>query len=295
MKQTVLVLGASGRFGRNMVLAFEAAGWAVRTFDRKVDNLHEAAHGADVIVQGWHPSYERWATDVPILTKRVIDAAKRAGATVLIPGNVYVYGKDAPAVWHEDTPHAAANPLGRIRCTMEADFQKSGVQTIVLRAGDFLDTQPSGNWFDMVLAKNLAKGKLTYPGQNLDAPRSWAYLPDLCRAFVMLAEKRAELPVFTTLNYEGYTLSGNQMAAILGVKATKMSWLPIYVAMPFWKMARPLLEMRYLWDKPHQMDGSALRALLPDFKETPVAEALLTAASFQINPDKAVVGRRARA
>jgi len=266
MTQTALVLGATGRFGRNMVLA--------------------------LIVNGWHPSYELWATEVPVLTKRVIEAAKRSGATVLIPGNVYVYGKDAPAVWREDTPHAATNPLGRIRCVMEAEFAASGVRTIVLRGGDFLDTEPSGNWFDMIIVKNLAKGKFSYPGDT-SIPRSWAYLPDMCRAFVMLAEKRAELPVFTTLNYEGYTLSGDQVAGILGVTATKMSWLPLYIAVPFWKLARPIIEMRYLWNKPHQMDGSALRKLLPDFVETPAAEAVLTAASFQIDPDKPMVGGRA--
>lgn len=292
MTQTALVLGATGRFGRNMVLAFKVAGWAVRTFDRKTDNLHAAAQGVDVIVQGWHPSYERWAEDVPVLTARVIAAAKRVGATVLIPGNVYVYGKDAPAVWREDTPHAATNPLGRIRVEMEAEFAASGVRTIVLRAGDFLDTEASGNWFDMVIAKDLAKGKFIYPG-DMDVPRSWAYLPDMCRAFVMLAEKRLELPVFTTLNYEGYTLSGRQMASILGVPARRMSWWPLYLAVPFWKLARPILEMRYLWDKPHQMDGTALRVVLPEFVETPVAEAVLTAASFQIDPDKPMIRGRA--
>lgn len=292
MTQTALILGATGRFGRNMALAFENAGWAVRRFDRKTDNLHTAARGADVIVQGWHPSYELWAKDVPVLTKRVIEAAKRSGATVLIPGNVYVYGKDAPAIWREDTPHLADNPLGRIRTTMEAEFAASGVKTIVLRGGDFLDTEPSGNWFDMVIVKNLSKGKFNYPGDT-DIPRSWAYLPDMCRAFVMLAEKRAELPVFTTLNYEGYTLSGQQVATMLGVPAQQMSWWPIYLTLPFWKLARPIIEMRYLWNKPHQMDGSALRELLPDFVETPAVEAVLKAASFQIDPDKAVIGGRA--
>ena len=164
MTQTALILGPTGRFGRNMALAFENAGWAVRRFDRKTDEINAAAQGADVIVNGWHPSYERWAKEVPVLTKRVIDAAKRSGATVLIPGNVYVYGKDAPAVWSEDTPHNATNPLGRIRTEMEATFKASGVRTIILRGGDFLDTEPSGNWFDMIIVKNLSKGKFAFQG-----------------------------------------------------------------------------------------------------------------------------------
>lgn len=98
MTQTALILGPTGRFGRNMALAFENAGWAVKRFDRKTDTLNSAAMGADVIVHGWNPTYDRWAKDVPVLTKKVIAAAKVSGATVLIPGNVYVYGADAPAV-----------------------------------------------------------------------------------------------------------------------------------------------------------------------------------------------------
>lgn len=292
MTQTALILGPTGRFGRNMALAFENAGWAVRRFDRKTDDLQTSAQGADVIVQGWHPSYELWAKEVPVLTARVIEAAKQSGATVLIPGNVYVYGEDAPAVWSEDTPHGATNPLGRIRMEMEATFKASGVRIIILRGGDFLDTVPSGNWFDMVIVKDLAKGKFNYPGDT-KIPHAWAYLPDMCRAFVMLAEKRADLGVFTTLNFEGYTLSGQRMAKILGVKAGQMSWWPLYLTLPFWKLARHIIEMRYLWNKPHQMDGSALRKLLPDFVETPIEEAVVTAASFQINPDKPMIGGRA--
>ncbi len=226
------------------------------------------------------------------MTQRVIDAAKASGATVLIPGNVYVYGKDAPTVFAEDTPHAATNPLGRVRIEMEQAFERSGVRTILLRAGDFLDTAPRGNWFDLVIAKNLSIGKFSFPGRT-DIPRAWAYLPDYCRAFVMLAEKRDELSRFTTLNFGGYTLSGAEMAAILGVKASRMSWLPIQLASPFWKLGRSLLEMRYLWDKPHELDGRAMTALLPEFRETPVEEALFKAASFQIDPDKPMIGTAA--
>jgi nucleoside-diphosphate-sugar epimerase len=292
MTQTVLVLGATGRFGRNMANAFEAAGWAVRRFDRKTDNLDTAALGADVIVQGWHPSYEKWAKEVPGLTRRVIAAARASGVTVLIPGNMYVYGAESPAVITEDTPHNARNLLGKIRVDMEAAFASSGVKTIVLRGGDFLDTKPSGNWFDKIIVKNLHKGVFTYPGE-CNIPHTWAYLPDMCRAFVMLAEKRATLPVFTTLNYEGYTLSGAQMAKILGVTAKRMNWLPIYLVAPFWKVGRHIIEMRYLWDMPHQVDGAALRALLPEFRETPVNEALHRAASFNINPNEPVIRGRA--
>ncbi len=50
MTQTVLILGATGRFGRNAGEQFSRAGWTVRRFDRTRDDLARAAKGAEVIV-----------------------------------------------------------------------------------------------------------------------------------------------------------------------------------------------------------------------------------------------------
>ncbi|MCP4821749.1 MAG: epimerase [Shimia sp.] len=282
MTKTVLILGANGRFGRNAAIAFENAGWTVRRFDRSKDTLRQAVHGVQVIVNAWNPQYYDWATDVPRATEDVIAAAKTVDATVIVPGNVYVYGAGNGGTWDVTTPHLAENPLGKIRRDMEAAYRDSGVQTIILRAGDFIDTEASGNWFDMIMAPKLAKGVFTYPGvSNID--RAWAFLPDLCRAAVMLAEKREALNRFEDVPYAGYTLTGDQMAARLSavtgrkVRLKKMNWLPIRIVRPFWKLAPHLLEMRYLWDLPHRLSPSRFDALLPDFRHTPLETALASA------------------
>ncbi|WP_456386175.1 epimerase [Profundibacter sp.] len=291
MSKTVLILGATGRFGRHSATAFAARGWDVRKFDRASGNLRDAATGVDVIVNAWNPAYPDWAKQVPKLTAQVIDAAKSSGATVIIPGNVYNYGADAPAVYDVDTPHRATNPLGRIRIEMEAAYRASGVPTIIIRAGDFIDTQASGNWFDMTMIPKLAKGRFIYPG-NPDIAHAWAWLPDLANAAAELAEIRADLPAFTDVPFAGFTLTGNELtqaiSACLGreIRLKKMSWLPLLIARPFWPLAKHLLEMRYQWDKPHQIDGANFAALLPDFKMTPLADALPLALGDYIDPDK---------
>ena len=298
MPQTVLILGPTGRFGRNAADQFGRAGWIVRHFDRKRDNLEVAAMGADIIVNGWNPAYPDWQRLVPGLTAQVIDAAKLSGATVVVPGNVYVFGADTPAPWSEMTPHRAENPLGQIRRTMEAAYRASGVPTIVLRAGDFLDTQASGNWFDMILTKRLAKGRFDYPGSP-DIPHAWAFLPDLCRAAVQLAEMRARLPRFADIPFPGYTASGEDLRAGLErmtgnpVRLNRMSWLPLQLARPVWPMARSIIEMRYLWQTPHWLDGSLFHTLCPDFTVTPLDRALAAAipadlVQRQVDPDQTV-------
>ena len=76
------------------------------------------------------------------------------------PGNVYVYPPDTKAPWSEDTNHAAPTPLGRIREKVEHSYRDSGVQTILLRAGDFIDTEPTGGWFDRVLMSRFDRGQI---------------------------------------------------------------------------------------------------------------------------------------
>jgi nucleoside-diphosphate-sugar epimerase len=290
MNKTVLILGASGRFGRSAQTSFSWAGWDVRTYDRKTDSLPDAAWGADLIINAWNPAYPDWARDVPALTRMVIDTAKDTGATVLIPGNVYNYGDQMPATLSEHTPHRATNPLGRIRIEMEQAYRAAGVRTIILRAGDFIDTRPSGNWFDQVITSKARKGIITYPG-NPDIPHAWAFLPDMTDMAALLAEDLASLDPFTELCAPGYALTGHELthaiAAASGapLRLKKMSWLPLQMARPFWRMASPLLEMRYLWDTPHRLTSHKLDRLLPGFTPTPLLQALEASLPEEINPN----------
>lgn len=290
MTQTALILGGSGRFGRHMTRAFNDAGWITRQFDRKTDSLMQAGQGADVIVAGWNPPYHHWADQVPQLHAQVRAAALAHGATVMLPGNVYVFGADTPAPWRADTPHRAANPLGRIRREMEEAYRRDGVRTILLRAGDFIDTAQSGNWLDRMMLPSVPRGALTYPGRA-DIPHAWAFLPDLARAAVMLANQRDRLDRFADIPFPGYTLTGQQMAQVLGlingraIRVKPMRWWPLRLAQPLVPFVKHLFEMRYLWDTPHSLDSGTFDRLLPGFTHTPVKQALSQA---QVNPDQPV-------
>ena len=284
MTQTALILGASGRFGRNATKAFRNAGWAVQTFRRGSGSLSQAAKGVDVIVNGWNPLYPDWAREMPDLTRRVIDAASETGATVLVPGNVYVFGADTQGPWSGSTPHLATNPLGRIRIEMEEAYRASTVRTILLRAGDFIDTEASGNWFDQVMIKHLSRNQFVYPGDP-EALHAWAYLPDLAQAAVALCEIRKDLPRFCDVPFAGYTLTGTQIAQSLtrvtgrDISVKPMQWWPLQLARPFWRMSSHLIEMRYLWQVPHQLDGSYLTELLGSEHQTDLDDALRSAIS----------------
>jgi nucleoside-diphosphate-sugar epimerase len=214
MTRTALVLGAHGRFGGHVATALESAGWEVRRFDRRTDRLPDAAMGADLIVNGWNPPYPDWAATLPGLIDQVITAGRASGATILQACNVYVYGEGAPEVLTPRTPHRATNPLGRLRIDMETRLSESGVPVILLRAGDFIDTAASGNWFDRVIAKDATKGLFSYPG-NAEIPHAWAYLPDLAAAAAVLADARESLPKVCEVLFPGHTLTGRELCDAL--------------------------------------------------------------------------------
>lgn len=297
MTKNILITGASGSFGSNAVTAFEAAGWTVHRYNRKTESLAKAAQGKDVILNAMNPpGYKNWATEIPRITQEVINAARTSGATIIVPGNVYNFGIQ-PGPWSEDTPQVPNSHKGQIRAEMEAQYRAastSGVQTIILRGGDFIDLKASGNFFDTAISKDAAKGKTCYPGEPT-IPHAFAYLPDMARAAAMLADIRDDLQAFEDVPFEGFTLTGNQIREVLGhltgkpQKLVSFPWWAIRLGAPFITMWKELIEMRYLWKHPHQLNGAKLQRLLPSFKATPLEEALARALELKINPNKPMV------
>lgn len=314
MTKTAIILGANGRFGRSASEAFINAGWAVRTFTRSVSGLTdqpeikrhignamdataliEAARGCDVIVNALNPPYQNWKRDLPKLTEAVLHAAKATGATIMLPGNVYNYGANMPAVLTEDTPHRPTTRKGQMREDMEEAYAVAaddGVQTVILRGGDFIERAKTGNWFDTYIAQKADRGKITYPGP-LDRIHAWAYLPDMARAMAQLADKRAELGPFTAICFGGFNLTGADLVEHISkihgrkMRVSAMPW-PImrvlgFVASPI----REVMEMRYLWQVPHAVRDDYLRELLPDYRRTPIEAALKDALGMEEQPIEA--------
>lgn len=306
--RTVLILGANGRFGLAAAQAFAAAGWQVlaqarhplaagmpataRRIDLPLsatDALADAAQGASTLVYAVNPLYTQWDRVLP-MARAGMDLAERLGARFMLPDNVYNHGESMPALLHEDTPQRPSTEKGRIRCALEAEIAERAaagtnpLRSIAVRAGDFFGGG-SGSWFDQVVVKSLRAGKLTAPGP-LDLPHAWAYLPDLARAFVALAEAPG-LPDVARFHFAGHTLTNRQLldateqaARQLGLAGPRplrrgtMPWGLVRLAgwvLPMW---RELATMSYLWRVPHALDGSRLAQAVGPLPATPLDVAL---------------------
>jgi nucleoside-diphosphate-sugar epimerase len=318
MKQpTVLILGAAGRLGSAAVQAFAAAGWRVLAQQRKatplppgVERLSIAlndtatlaaqAAAAQVVVYAVNPLYDQWDNELLPLARLGMDIAEKLGATLLLPGNVYNYGPAMPALLRADTPQPGGTTKGLQRCAMEAELRqrttRGRMKAAVIRAGDFYG-QGRGNWFDLAITKDIARGKLVYPGP-LDLPHAWAYLPDLAGAFVAVARRavRGEAPTFEELLFAGHTLTGRELLAGIeaaadslglqtagGWRVAGLPWGLVRVIGLFKPLMRELARMSYLWRMPHAIDGSSLERAVGTLPTTPPARALrLALADLQV-------------
>ena len=297
MTKTVLILGASGKIGAHSAAAFRDAGWQVRLYDRKSGDMTAAAKGVDVIVNGLNPpAYHNWAKLIPEISRQVIAAAKASGATVIIPGNVYNFGA-TPGVWSETTPQQATTRKGRIRIEMEQTYRASNVQTVILRAGNFIDPDQNGDVMSLIYLRAIAKGKITAAGKT-DVMQAYCYLPDWARAAVALAELRDRLQTFEDIPFAGHAFTVLDLQQELQqtlrrkISITRFPWLVMTLAAPFWELARELNEMRYLWNTDHQLDGAKLARLLPGFEPTDLRTVMTAGLPTDIHPNQPVPGNR---
>ena len=288
MSSRILVLGAAGRFGRLAAEAFRDAGWTVASLVRPGAAAHaakstevrelnaldhaavaEAARGADVVLHALNPPLTDWPRQALPLAYSAITAAEMAGATLIFPGSLYNYGSPLPPVIDAATPMRPTSRKGQLRLAIEdrmAEAADRGTRTIVLRAGDFFGGG-RGAWMDLVIAKELRQGRVTYPGP-LDVVHEWTYLPDLAAALVRLAAIRETLGRFETFGFAGHAVTGREFIGAIA-KATgrrlevkRMGWWLIHGLRPFLALPRELSEIAYLWQEPHRIAGDKLEAAI---------------------------------
>jgi nucleoside-diphosphate-sugar epimerase len=299
----ILVLGAAGQLGRAAAQAFRAGGWSVASLVRRsaggaiapgtelieVDardtaGVIEAARGADVVLNALNVPFTQWAASAMPLAEVAIAAAREAGATLVFPGNLYAYGAKIPAIVDEATPVDPTSRKGEIRAAIEARLRAAadaGTRVIILRSGDFFGAG-SGSFFDRLVVRDIASGRLTYPGP-LDVVHEWAYLPDFTEALRRLVDARATLPPFGQFGFPGHAVTGREMVGAIsracgrGFSVTSMPWTILRLLGTVVPVYRELAEVAYLWSTPHAIDGTRLAAVIGDIPFTPLDRAVSSA------------------
>lgn len=298
MSKTVLILGATGRLGHALLHAFRDAGWQVVAqgrgpapddlpsgidYDRApLDPAYWSRRypQASVVVHAINPHYNRWDDEAIPALRAGIAIARSLKARLMFPGNVYNYAFPIPPVIGSDTPERTTTRKGAIRIEMErmlAAAVADSVRSVVLRAGDFIGAERPGTWFDLVVTRDIRKGTLCYPGP-LNVKHAWQDVDTLAMRFVQVAARESELPDFARFNVEGHAVTGTKLLHSiqratfeLGLATQRyplrikaFPWPILVLGQWLVRSWREVLEMRGLWQQPHTLDGSALRAFLGD-------------------------------
>lgn len=300
-----LVLGATGGIGGEVTRQLLAEGWHVRALRRggaprppfsepgvewldgdamRTSDVLAAARDCDVIVHAVNPpGYRHWDTQVLPMLDNTIAAATMHHATVVLPGTVYNYGPETFPLLRHDSPQQPRTRKGRIRATMERrllDASRNGVQTIIVRAGDFFGPQTRNSWFAQGLVKPGQTARIVRVPNAHGVGHQWSYLPDVGRAMVMLIARRGTLDAFSNFHMAGHwDADGTQMAAAIArvmarynvdVKTRRFPWWLVRAASPFVTTLHELREMRYLWQQPVRMDNTHLVETLGHEPHTPL-------------------------
>lgn len=293
--ETVTILGINGRIGQEVAKAFVVAGWAVNGMGRSnrakltgvkfiegnadnVGDIERATRDAEVVVNALNLPYDKWGEGrAEALSDRVLSALEGSGKTLLFPGNIYNYGAKQHLIT-PDSPQNPEKPKGHIRMRMEQMLAQATVednlQVVVIRCPDFYAPYASETNFDLAMLARKKSKILQYQGK-LEIGHSWAYLPDVARAFVKIAEARETLPRFENFQFRGHFVTGHQMIAAIQAalpepyKVKQVPWGLLRFLGIFISVLRAVVEMKYLWEEPHRLQDDKLEALLgPDF-ETP--------------------------
>ncbi|MGB1090560.1 MAG: NAD-dependent epimerase/dehydratase family protein [Oceanobacter sp.] len=300
MSKKVLVLGINGRLGQEIAKAFVVAGYSVSGMGREnraklkgvrftqgnadqVSELQAAIKGHEIVVNALNLPYDQWEKGrAEAMMARVIEAMGDSGRLLMFPGNVYNFSARQWVL----TPSTSFEPeaqKGRIRVRMEQQLQEAAsagkIQLVILRSGDFYGPYASQSFMQVVIATRRKDKVLQIP-HELDLPHSWAYLPDLAKAYVALAARADEFSASETFHFCGHFITGHELVSHIQSalrepwKAGKLPWGMLKVVGWFNPLMREVVKMRYLFQVPQQLKDQRLDEILGAEFGTPASEAI---------------------
>jgi nucleoside-diphosphate-sugar epimerase len=251
------------------------------------DALTAAARGAAALYNAVNPAYHRWATDWPPVAAALLSAAERTGAVLVTMSNLYGYGRPSGPMTPQ-SPLTATDVKGRVRIRMWTDalaaHEAGRVRVTEARAADFFGPQvPAAHSHLVRQVASLRAGRRAWVIGDPDAPRTWAYLPDVAATLATLgtderALGRAWHVPSTAPRSQRQALE--DLAAAMSVPAVRVSGVPwpvlraVGIVVP---MMREVVAVRHQFDQAYVIDARETTGTF-GLEPTPWHEALAATA-----------------
>jgi nucleoside-diphosphate-sugar epimerase len=208
-----LVLGSTGSLGSAIVNELTTSGKPVRALVRNplkarkvfaspdkveivegsvedVPTLEKAFDGVDIFHNCINAPYSDWS-NLPTIHGRITDAASRAKARMVFPGNVYIYGHCGTESVREDHPRNPCSKKGRIRLELENTFMRlsreGAVPCAIMRFPDYYGPN-AASVADGIFRSALKDKKARWYGK-LDAIHEFIFISDAAKAMVAASER----------------------------------------------------------------------------------------------------------
>lgn len=305
MKSEILILGSTGSIGYAFTENLIAKNIPVTILVRDIEKaqrlfasntiveiikgdvqdlalLKEIAKDKKFIFHGINYPYNKWFGNMDLATEKVIEAASVNNAMIIFPANVYNYGM-LPII-KEDSIENPCSKKGALRVKIEQmlrDAAQSGkCKVLNVCLPDFWGPNVLNEGIRPVF-ENALKGKSLPYMVRTDIPHQLVFTKDAAEIMVRLMQKGLAQP-YEKYNYGGQ-LQPNMKSFLnrisrLANAPEKTSIFPKWIFSIlglFMPMLKEVKEMLYLFEGTVILDDSKVRNIFPDFRETPLDEAIL--------------------
>jgi nucleoside-diphosphate-sugar epimerase len=308
----ILVTGAGGSLGSNVVRAAVARGIPVRALVRNpakarlpagveliqgdASDAHTLARALDGCSSLFHLVNVVIGKDWVRATGQLLDAAIAACAStrarLVFPANVWVFGRGAPGqLVAEHAAYAPCSKLGEARRVKEERIRRAGIRWVMVRLPEFYG--PHVQTLTGPPLQQISRGARA----RWWGPVELIYMPDA-------AEVLLDVGLAPDVDGEVFHLPGTAHTtarkffanAIRIADGGSLSVMPAFLvrtAAVVHPLARAFADILHLWEHPILLDGTKLHARLPDLarRVTSYEDGLAaTLAWLRANPEARMYG-----
>lgn len=188
-----------------------------------------------------------------------LGAAERVGARIVMVGNVYGYGEDAPDPLVESLPLRPTTVKGRVRAAMWERARASRAPATEVRGSDYLG-RGAISIFSLLIAPKIVAGEPVVAPVDFDAVRPWTFVEDVARTLVAASRNDASWgrAFHVPSQHASLRQVATRFAELAGLPPPSLVQMPRSDLEALGKtdtIIREVVEMAYLLEHPFVLDA----------------------------------------